>query len=447
MRTAVFLFLALLPQGIRAAEPLPLAEEYWQEPAFVKSFNGTYRIEARIEPTVTTEERGLLVEVQELMTKGQRSNALAKLEASPLSAKSAALTFNIGNLHFEKGDDDKAIAAFKKAIEMYPSFRRAHRNLAMALARAEKMEEALEHLLEAIRLGEASGAAYGLLGYCRLERGEWASALQAYRLAQISEPEVVDWKAGMAQCLQQTGGQAEAAALLDEVIRQRPGVASYALLQSAILLALDRPEDAVKTLELPRRLGTLGAHGMLTLADLHLRQGRLAQASQRVDEAMAMEPKPATGDILSLAHLSLRHQHWPLAKTLVAALQDRDSEGSRVPRLKGLYLIQSGEDPAKGEEILREIIAKVPDDGDTLLALGRHLAQTNKPAEAELLLERSTATGANAAEAWLEIVRLRVDRRDFAKALEALDEVLALESTDALLKYRENLQNLVEAAE
>ncbi|MCA9096492.1 MAG: tetratricopeptide repeat protein, partial [Planctomycetaceae bacterium] len=117
--------------SLDAAEPLPLSTSFWRDEAFVKSFNGSYRIEARIEPNVSTEERGLLVEVQKLMEGGNRKSALAKLKGSPLTAKSAALTFNLGNLQFEEGDLEEAEKSYRKAIGDYPSFRRAHRNLGM----------------------------------------------------------------------------------------------------------------------------------------------------------------------------------------------------------------------------------------------------------------------------------------------------------------------------
>ncbi|MBT8043383.1 MAG: hypothetical protein KJO79_00410, partial [Verrucomicrobiae bacterium] len=73
---------------VGAAEPLPLSKDYWKDEAFLKSFNGSYRINAQIEPTVTTAERGLLVSIQSLMAEGKRKEALAKLTASPLAKSS-----------------------------------------------------------------------------------------------------------------------------------------------------------------------------------------------------------------------------------------------------------------------------------------------------------------------------------------------------------------------
>ncbi len=77
-------FSALLVTFLSAAEPLPLSPEYWKDEGFLKSFNGSYRINAQIEPTVTSEERGLLVSIQSLMAKGEREDALKKIDELPL---------------------------------------------------------------------------------------------------------------------------------------------------------------------------------------------------------------------------------------------------------------------------------------------------------------------------------------------------------------------------
>jgi tetratricopeptide (TPR) repeat protein len=440
----------MMVTAVWAAEPLPLAREYWEDPAFQKAFNGSYRIEARIEPSVTTAERGLLVEVQGLMEKGQRTNALEKLKGSTLTSTSAALTYNLGNLHFEKGEDDEAVAAFRKAVGMYPSFRRAHRNLALALVRSGKLEEALEPLLEAVRLGDASGATYGLLAYCRLRRGEWASALQAYRLAQVSEPEVPEWKAGVAQCLENLGGRAEAAALLDEVIRMRPAVASYAVLQARLLLDLDRPEDAVKTLELPRRLGTLDADGLLLLADLHLRAGRGNDAVAMVEEAFAPRPAPMAaagpdpGRVISLIHLAMNVSEWDLSRALLEKVRTEDPSVA-LRRVEARFLIASEDDEARGEAILRELLKTDPTDGESLIALGQHLANGDRVDDAELLFQRATVVDTHAADAWIELARLYVASRRYGRALEAVDKALELRPAGALEAYRESLARLVEA--
>ncbi len=433
--------------GLWAAEPLEISSAYWRDPAFQKAFNGSYRIEARIEPPVSSEERGLLVEVQGLMEKGQRDAALSKLKGSPLTAKSAALKFNLGNLHFEEGEIEEAIEAYADAIEDYPSFRRAHRNLAMARIRQGDIEPALEHLIEAIRLGDAEGATYGMLGYCRLDRGEWASALQAYRLAQVSEPDTAEWKAGIAQCLQNLNARDEAAALLDEVIRQRPMEPSYASLQASILMDLGRMEDAVKALELPRRLGKLDPDSLLLLADLHLRADRRESARDAVEAAFSNERKPSTGRIVGVVHSAMSLRDWEIAKELLDAAGVGAEEAPRSLRLASArWKIESSEAPEDGASELAALISEDPSDGDALMALGKHKVLAGEPGEAELLFERATATENHAKEAWVELARLRVSQDRYEAALQAVDKALALGPDETLTDYRRNLAALVNAA-
>ncbi len=430
-----------------SAEPLPLSSSYWKDPAFLKSFNGSYRIEARIEPNITSEERALLIEVQNLMASEKRSAALEKLASSPLTPSSAALTFNLGNLHFESGDNDKAIAAYERALKEYPSFRRAHRNLALAHVRTNQLEKALSSLTEAIRLGDSDGSTYGLLGYCRLAREEYASALQAYRLAQITEPDIAEWKAGIAQCLQHLDQKHEAIALLEEVIRQRPLEASYSILKSNIHLDLDQPELAVKSLELPFRLGLLAPDPSLTLAELHLRSDREEAANNAIKSAFSNPTTPpSTPAILRLVHTASSEANWPLVKDLLAKAKTAQPDRS-LQIAQARYFIASEENPGEGLKILQKLTKEDPTDGEALLTLGKHLAATNQPESAELLLERASADPETAYEAHVELTRLHVSQTRYKEALQSLDAAIAIQSSENLRSYRMALINTLSASE
>ncbi len=429
-----------------SAEPLPLSTSYWKDPAFLKSFNGSYRIEARIEPSVTTEERGLLIEVQTLMAAEKREAALKKLASSPLTKKSSALTFNLANLYFETGEIEKSIESYQSALEGYPSFRRAHHNLALAYVREKKLSEALTHLTEAIRLGDSEGSTYGLLGYCRLAREEYASALQAYRLAQVTEPETAEWKAGIAQCLQNLDAKTEAAVLLDEVIRQRPTEASYSVLQANIYLDLDQPGFASKALELPYRLGILAPDPTLLLADLHLRADRKSAAESAIQSAFSdEETKPSATSVLRLINTASARSEWPVVNELLEKTEDAESRPLRLARAN--YLIASEENPSSGAELLKLLTEEDPTDGTALLAYGKNLAATSQPDSAELFLERATADQATAYEAHIELARLHVSQSRYTDALKSVDTALALNPTDDLRAYRTALQQTLAASE
>lgn len=449
MRSSMVLggiYFGALMAWVSALEPLPISSSYWKDPAFIKAFNGSYRIEARIEPTVTGEQRAVLVQVQKLMAAEKRDEAIKLLQGSALTKASGALTFNLANLYLESGNLNEAVAAYESAIKAYPSFRRAHRNLGLARVRAEELDQAIVHLSEAVRLGDSEGLTYGLLGYCRLSREEVASALQAYRLAQLTEPEVIEWLAGIAQCLQQLGQQAEAIALLEEVIRKRPMESSYAILQANIHLQLEQPDEAAKILEMANRLGILAADPMLMLAELHMEGGRIREAEMTMQEAFAVEDaKPSAGAVLRLFQLSVSGEQWLIAKGLLEQVPE-EQQGRPLRLAKATYLIESGENPKAGEALLKQLSEEDPTDGEALIAHARQVARNGQASVAELIFERASADEAWAFEAFTEITRLRAGQGRYQAALESLRNALKMRSDPALEEYRKALESVIEAS-
>ncbi|MEM1297161.1 MAG: hypothetical protein AAGH89_17480, partial [Verrucomicrobiota bacterium] len=150
----LFLTLSLIPAlAIQvSAEPMPI-DRLWQSETFRKAFTASYGVDSRIEPRVNSDEKAVLDAVAQELADDNRNGAIAKLTASPLLAESAALRFNLGNLRFEETKVEESIENHRKAISLYPNFRDAHRNLAMALVQRGEFETAEPHLVRAIELG------------------------------------------------------------------------------------------------------------------------------------------------------------------------------------------------------------------------------------------------------------------------------------------------------
>lgn len=443
---------ALLVSSLVAAEPLPLSKSYWKDEAFLKSFNGSYRINARIEPAVTTPERGLLVSIQPLMAAGKRKEALAKLKSSALIKSSAAITFNAGNIQFELGELESAAEFYQRALKIFPSFRRAHRNLGFAYARTDVWEKAMPALEEAIKLGDQDGATYGQLAYGRMQKDQYASALQAYRLAQITQPESIDWKAGVAQCLQHLQRNEEALALIEEVITARPKEVSYYLLQSSIQLSMDRIDDAMTNLELVRRLGKLDAENHLLLANLHLRSGSSKLARPVMLAAIGMDEKPPLTAALNVLEFITQTQDWKLAREFADAIAEawpevKDSKlAHKQKRLRALIDIDSGESPKRGAGVLAELIGNDPLDAASLILLARYRITEKRYQEAEMLLQQAARIEGHEYQARLELAKLHVATHRYDDALKELKLVLKIRSTDSVQSYRDAIEMLAEAA-
>ncbi len=449
-------FSVLLTPLLGAAEPispLPLSESYWKDDSFLKSFNGSYRINARIEPAVTTAERGLLVSIQPLMAEGKRKEALAKLKASPLVKSSAAIAFNAGNIQFELGEIKEAAEHYQAALEIFPSFRRAHRNLGFVYARKNNWEKALPSLESAIRLGDQDGSTYGQLAYGRMHKEQYASALQAYRLAQVTQPESVDWKAGTAQCLQHLRRNEEALALLDEVITARPNEVSYYLLQSSIQLSMNRSDDAITNLEFVRRLGKLDAENHLLLANLHLRAGSNRLARPVMLAAIEMEKKPPITAALNALEFTIQTSDWKLARDFTVALEKSFPEikdtklQQKHQRLTALIDIDSGENPARGAKVLESLIKQNPLDAQSLILLARYRITEKRNQEAEMFLQQAGRVEGHVYTTHIELAKLYVATSRYSDAVTELDKALKIRSSESIKTYRNAVARLAEASE
>jgi len=443
----------LLVVSLGAAEPLPLSKEYWKDEGFLKSFNGSYRINARIEPAVTSDERGLLVSIQKSMATGNRELALKKLQASPLAKSSAAIIYNVGNIQFELGKMKEAAESYQKAIKIFPSFRRAHRNLAFVYAHENDWEKAIPELEESVRLGDQDGATYGQLAYGRLQNEQYASALQAYRLAQVTQPDSIDWKAGVAQCLQHLKRNEEALALIDEVIVARPTEASYYLLQSSLYLSMDQPDEAITNLELVRRLGKLDAENHLLLASLHLRAGSVALARPLMLEALEMKEKPPSYTALNALEFVTRVRDWKLARDVAQAIEaaypaiENEKLTHQQQRLNALIDIDSGENPKRGGEVLALLIKEDPTDAPSLILLARYRISEKRNQEAEMLLQQASRIEGSGYESRVELAKLYVTTVRYRDAISQLDKAIKIQPGDALESYRAAIIDLAEAAE
>ena len=386
------------------------------------------------------------------MAAGQRKDALAKLKSSALIKSSAAVAFNAGNIQFELGELKAAIEYYQQAIKIFPSFRRAHRNVGFAYARSDDWEKAMPALEEAIKLGDQDGATYGQLAYGRMQKDQYASALQAYRLAQLTQPESIDWKAGVAQCLQHLQRNEEALALIEEVIHARPKEISYYLLQASMQIALDRIDAAVANLELVRRMGKLDAENHLLLASLHLRTGSSKLAGPVMLAAVTMEEKPPLASALNILEFTTQIKDWKLAReftdAIVKAWADVDDVKleQKRKRLGALIDIDSGENPQRGAEVLQSLIKSDPLDASSLILLARHRMGEKRYQEAEMLFQQAARIEGGEYYANLELAKLYVFRARYDEALEQLDLVLKIRASDAIQNYRNAVANLAEAA-
>jgi len=434
--SALCLSVAALEIGA-AAEPLPI-DPLWQSPVFRKAFTASYGVDARIEPRLTTDEKAVLDSVASEMAGNDREGAIAKLTGSSLTGKSAALIFNLGNLRFEEGEIDDAIENFEKAVELYPNFRDAHRNLAVALVQSDKFVEAEPHLRRAIELGASDGITFGLLGYCHASAGRQQAALQAYRMAQLTMPDELQWQYGEAQALIELGDTAQAESLFTGLLERRADDVGLWLRQADVWIRSTEPAKAIANLEFANRLKPLAAADLASLGHLYLDQRLPDQALRCYLGAV----EAGAGAVLDGLEYLCAYRHFEQAENLATILgesgtfDEKSDRWARVERAKALIDLESETGDVKaGVQRVEALLKRNPLDGDALILLAGYYEKNADVERAVMLLEQAAKVDSTRAEALFRHGKLLVGERRYKEGLRLIDQSLKLKPRPELDEY------------
>lgn len=427
-----------------ASEPLAVRASYWGNDTFLKSFNGSYRIQAALEPYMEEKERKLLMSVQTLMANGKREVALQKLDIS--GVKTAAIYFNRGNINFELGRDEEAKKNYEAAIRKFPTFLRAHRNLGLLYARLGDLKQAKRYLIESIRLGDQEGATYGWLGHCHLEDGDITAALQSYRLARLTEPTVANWQAGEAKCLQELGELHQAMVLLEHVVNESPKEAPYHLMQAELFLQMNEPEKSAAVYEWLLKKGELEAEYRVRLANLHLRNSNADRAVLVIEELLLDPEKWKTSSVLQWVENAVGILDWEKTDSILEHLGQLPQErliGSQYSRVLAKHT--ASRKPEEAAELYLQLAKQHPLDIDVLFDHAYFLVKQEKNEFAKLQLERLLKLDSEHYRASLLYGQILVNQKLFSKAVPYLQMAQKQSSSESLMQYLEAVEARVAA--
>jgi predicted CXXCH cytochrome family protein len=129
---------------------------------------------------------------------------------------------NLGNLYAARGDAERAIAEYRKAIAVDPTFVAAHANLADFL-RARGVEREAEAVLRAgLARNPRAGALHHALGLSLARQKRTAESLASLREASRIDPGDARFAYVYAVALNGAGQPREALAVLDAALKRRP---------------------------------------------------------------------------------------------------------------------------------------------------------------------------------------------------------------------------------
>jgi len=432
------------------AAPLPI-DPMWSTDSFRKAFTASYGVDSRIEPKLTTEEKGELDLVAKKMASGDRPGAISLMVKSSLLEKSPAMLFNLGSLQFEEGESTQAMSNFRKALKIQPNFRDAHRNLAIAYVQAGNYKEAEPSLRRAMELGSQDGLTMGLLGYCLSQSGRSHDALQAYRMAKLTMPDELQWQLGEATALMDLDELQEAASIYEYVLKVSPKRVAVWVNLADVHLRQGNQLLAIADLEVARRLDVLDASAILSLGHLYLNETLIERAMNCYREALK-DPVPLPlQKFADAVDYLVRHQLWKQARQFIMEIKEvgsyeeqikEDSKSAhQFERAGAMIEIELG-DSESGASRLESLLKKDPLDGLILIILSEHFVENKETEKALMLLERAASIDEFAAQAQRSRGEILALRGDYVAALDALKNAQDIEPNGALEKYIESIERL-----
>ncbi len=446
-------FLALLlaaPFVSSLAAPAPVrarADELalWNDPGFQRRFAESYLAESDVEPKVTSHERDALQKVLELIAADKPADAITLIEKQRGPAASAVLDFMLANLHFQKDRLDPAAAAYKIAVEKYPKFRRAWKNLGLIEVRQERFADAMRSFTRVIELGGGDAITYGLLGFSCSNVEQHLAAESAYRMAALLDPEALDWQMGLARSFFKQKRYADAASLCGNLIERHPERADLWLLQANAWIGLQQPLRAAENYEIVERLGRSTAESLHMLGDIYLNEGMYDLATDAYVNALDRAPTASAARPLRAAKVLTGRGALAQTRRLVTSIVAVKGETLSVDEKKALLKLRARLAVAEGageEEVrvLEEIVALDPLDGDALLLLGQHRQRAGDAERAVFFYERAASLPAFEADAKVRHAQLLVGQGRYSEALPLLRRALVVKPRDAVQDYLEQVE-------
>jgi Flp pilus assembly protein TadD len=418
------------------------------DPEWQKHFLGSYGFLSGAEPEIREDEVELLQDVLELMgTDPKAAATMLQQQLDPTS--SAALDFVLANLEFQNGELELAKQYYRSALEKFPDFRRAHKNLGLLLVQEGDFQGALEHLSRAVELGDRDGRNLGLIGHCYTNLENYLAAEEAYRNAILQQPGTKEWKAGLARSLLAMEQYKDAVALFDSLIQADPEDSTLWMLQANAYLGLEEPLAAAVNLEAVRMMGKAQSSTLILLGDIYM-NARMPELAKSAYLEVIERDKDATqfSTAQRAADLLIRARAFDDAAQILAPIEER--YGKDLPQDDELQLLTLKAKVARAQgrhkeaaQLLESIVERDGTRGDALLELASYYKSQGDNAKALLLIERAENLEDYEYQALLEHAQLMVSKRDYRKAAELLRSALQIKSEPRVEQFLARVEQAI----
>ncbi len=421
--------------------------EFWKDPEFQRRFTESYLRDSDVEPPMTAREVELMEEVLLLMDDKEMERAMSRLQSRQGRGSSATIDFTLANMHFQRDELAEAAKEYEVAVDKYPKFRRAWKNLALVQMRLGDYPKAAASFVRVINLGGGDALTYGLLAFAHANAEDHVAAESAYRLAAMMEPERLDWRMGLARSFFKQRRYGEAASLCGALIAQNPGRADLWMLQANAFVGLGETEKAAEDLELVDKLGESTFASRPLPGHTYVNDKRSGRAGGPYPRAVRLDEKGDHSRVLLAANQLAQRSAYEESKRLVEGIEAAyadvmdNAAKKEVLKLRARLALATG---AGDEEaaILAEVVKLDPLDGDALILLGQYHARRGETEKAILRYQQAAEIEAFTARAKVTHAQLLAGEGRYNEALPLLRAAVKLDPKDHIQKFLDDVEKV-----
>jgi Flp pilus assembly protein TadD len=190
----------------------------------------------------------------------------------------------------EQGRVEEAIAHYSEALRIKPDYPDAHNNVGVALAEQGRVEEAIAHYSEALRIKPDYSDAYNNLGLSLAGQGRIEDAMAHYRMALQLRPDNARARNNLGIALAGQDKLQDAITHFREAIRTRPGFADFHYNLGTALSLEGKFEDAIAHYRMALQIRPDDSEVCNSLGVALVRKGQITEAIAHFQKALHTKP-------------------------------------------------------------------------------------------------------------------------------------------------------------
>ena len=422
----------------------------WNDPTFQKQFIGSYGMNADVEPRVTPEEVKILEKVRPMMA-DDLSEAEATLRKAMKDDSSAVLDFTLGSICFQQDKMIDALSNYRHAVDKFPSFRRAWRNIGLINARNGHYEDAITAFTKMIELGGGDAYSYGLLGFAYAALSDFQAAEVAYRNALLLQPENTEWRLGLTRCVFREEKFEDAATLLEGLIERYPDKSEFWMLQAHTFLGMKQPLRAAENLEAVAQLGKATVDSLHTLGDIYVSENLLDLATDAYLRAIDIDHQQPLARPLRAVEVLAARGAFKQSRQIAARIKDawgtqiEEKDRRKLLKIEARLSMAEGNGSAETAVVLEAIIKLDPLDGEALMLLGQHYFRQGEPDRAIFYYERAASIEAFEVNACIRHAQVLVSMNRYSDAIPLLRRAQEIKPRDDVARYLEQVDRIAKS--